>query len=181
MPEPKPSAAAPEGPPLHQVRLAQQLPTAETQTPDPSARVAPQGTVQDADLRLMKQRAEDERAVLELKVKSATQFMYFTAFIGLAVIILFCIMQFFGRMSETFPKYFVVLIVILASIMLLVMGYTEQQIAPAFGILGTILGYIFGRSDATQRQQPAAAQTEQSAATQQQQPATQTDVSQDEK
>ncbi len=46
-------------------------------------------------------------------------------------------------------------LVIGASIVLLVAGYSSQQIAPAFGLFGTIVGYLLGRG--SQRgQQPVA-------------------------
>jgi hypothetical protein len=49
-----------------------------------------------------------------------------------------------GFTTET-SRNFIVLVVVISAILLIVMGYTEQQVAPAFGLLGTILGYVFGR------------------------------------
>jgi hypothetical protein len=37
-------------------------------------------------------------------------------------------------------------LVIIAGLVLMTSGYTDQQVAPMFGLLGTIVGYILGRS-----------------------------------
>ena len=39
------------------------------------------------------------------------------------------------------------ILIIVAAVFLVVAGYTEEQIAPVIGLLGTIAGYILGRSD----------------------------------
>jgi hypothetical protein len=66
--------------------------------------------------------------------------------VALLFITAFCIMYFFRRATGEFSRHYLVLIVMLTTVFLLVLGYDEQQVAPAFGLLGTILGYIFGRA-----------------------------------
>lgn len=39
-----------------------------------------------------------------------------------------------------------VLLVIIAGLVLITAGYNDQQIAPMFGLLGTMVGYILGKS-----------------------------------
>jgi hypothetical protein len=39
-----------------------------------------------------------------------------------------------------------VILVIIAGLVLITAGYTDQQVAPMFGLLGTLVGYILGRS-----------------------------------
>lgn len=43
-------------------------------------------------------------------------------------------------------KLLVMTIVILGVLFLFVSGYSDKQVAPAFGLFGTISGYIFGKS-----------------------------------
>jgi uncharacterized membrane protein YfcA len=41
-------------------------------------------------------------------------------------------------------RAFALILIIVAAVFLIVAGYTEQQIAPAIGLLGTIAGYLLG-------------------------------------
>lgn len=43
-------------------------------------------------------------------------------------------------------RAFALILIIVAAIFLIVAGYTEQQIAPAMGLLGTIAGYLLNTS-----------------------------------
>jgi len=45
-------------------------------------------------------------------------------------------------------RVFAVTIVIIAGLFLMTAGYTDQQVAPMYGLLGTMIGYIFGKSSA---------------------------------
>ncbi|MCK9570568.1 hypothetical protein M0R72_16590 [Candidatus Pacearchaeota archaeon] len=42
-------------------------------------------------------------------------------------------------------RVFAVSVIVPAGLFLIVMGYSDQQIAPMFGLLGTILGYLIGK------------------------------------
>jgi hypothetical protein len=54
-----------------------------------------------------------------------------------------------------------ILFVIIATMVLITAGYNNEQIAPAFGLFGTIVGYILGRGEKAAEQPP---ETEASAA-----------------
>lgn len=43
-------------------------------------------------------------------------------------------------------KIFAVSVIITAGLFLITAGYSDQQIAPMFGLLGTIVGYLLGKS-----------------------------------
>jgi len=43
-------------------------------------------------------------------------------------------------------------LVVVASVALLVSGYSSQQVAPAFGLFGTIIGYLLGKAGAKEDQ-----------------------------
>lgn len=121
-------------------------PTAPTVTRSAETRPEPRQAPEDPDMTGARQSSTLARE--KLKAATASQFIIYTIIFAAIFVALFSAMQLFGKANGDFPKYFVVFMVITASILLLVMGYTETQIAPAFGLLGTILGYIFGRSDA---------------------------------
>jgi len=91
---------------------------------------------------------EDVRKLEAFKVQTAAGYSFSIVVVVSAAVMLalFAAMHALGRASFDFSKHYIVLVVIAAAILLLVMGYTEQQIAPAYGLLGTVLGYIFGRS-----------------------------------
>jgi hypothetical protein len=66
-------------------------------------------------------------------------------------------MQFFllKRATHTEPddilRLFTVTIIIIGTLALIAIGYSSQQIAPALGLFGTILGYLLGKADERSR------------------------------
>jgi hypothetical protein len=44
-------------------------------------------------------------------------------------------------------KYFIIILVIIASVVLMSVGYDKDQVAPAIGLFGTIAGYLLGKAD----------------------------------
>lgn len=93
--------------------------------------------------------------------KLRMDYFYWNTALGVVIvtvfIVFFCLMHLFGRATGNFSRYFIVITAIGTTIFLMVMGYTEAQVAPAFGLLGTILGYIFGKQ-AGETEAKAAAQ-----------------------
>jgi len=55
---------------------------------------------------------------------------------------------------ESATRAMTILFVIIATMVLITAGYNNEQIAPAFGLFGTIVGYILGRGEKS-AQQPA--------------------------
>jgi hypothetical protein len=55
------------------------------------------------------------------------------------------------RAANTQPadilRLFTVTMVVIGTLALIAIGYSSQQIAPALGLFGTILGYLLGRTD----------------------------------
>lgn len=49
------------------------------------------------------------------------------------------------NLTESF-KYFCLVIVILVSLLLMTLGYSSSQITPVIGLLGTIAGYLLGKT-----------------------------------
>ena len=47
--------------------------------------------------------------------------------------------------AEAFLKLFVLVIVVTAGLFVVTAGYTQDQIAPMMGLLGTLVGYLLGR------------------------------------
>ncbi|MBY5546711.1 hypothetical protein HFO61_07685 [Rhizobium leguminosarum] len=66
--------------------------------------------------------------------------------------------------NSDFQKAFLLLTVIFAALFLIVAGYSDDQTAPVFSLLGAIIGYLFGRTPSENqptRQQQAAADAQQ--------------------
>jgi hypothetical protein len=54
------------------------------------------------------------------------------------------------RRPEDVTRPIIVVTIVFGTLILVTAGYSNQQIAPAFGLLGTIVGYILGRGSASQ-------------------------------
>jgi RsiW-degrading membrane proteinase PrsW (M82 family) len=52
---------------------------------------------------------------------------------------------------EDILRLFTVTIIIIGTLALIAVGYSSQQIAPALGLFGTILGYLLGKTDERRR------------------------------
>jgi hypothetical protein len=57
------------------------------------------------------------------------------------------------RRPDDVSRALIVITVITGSLLLITAGYTNEQVAPAFGLFGTIIGYMLGRMN-----HPAAAE-----------------------
>ena len=55
---------------------------------------------------------------------------------------------------EHVTRALTIILVITGTLVLVTAGYNNEQIAPAFGLFGTIVGYILGRSQ-TRQEEPA--------------------------
>ena len=66
---------------------------------------------------------------------------------GLAVIyaLLFGLRRSPNARAEDVARPIIVVTVITGTLMLITVGYNNEQIAPAFGLFGTIVGYMLGR------------------------------------
>ena len=47
--------------------------------------------------------------------------------------------------AEAVLRFFGTILIITTTVFLIVAGYTDQQIAPAVGLLGTLAGYLLGK------------------------------------
>jgi hypothetical protein len=57
--------------------------------------------------------------------------------------------------AEDIARPVVVVTVIMGTLILITVGYTNEQVAPAFGLFGTMVGYLLGRLPQSSDQQPA--------------------------
>lgn len=51
-----------------------------------------------------------------------------------------------GKEPEIILKTFGSILIIVSAVFLIVAGYSEEQISPVIGLLGTVAGYILGRT-----------------------------------
>ena len=79
-----------------------------------------------------------------------------TVVIGVITMLLVCWL-FYGHIADKtddFVKLFAFVVVVFSALFLIAVGYSDTQTAPVYSLLGTIIGYLFGR-DMTMRQQKA--------------------------
>jgi hypothetical protein len=50
-----------------------------------------------------------------------------------------------GRRPDDISRAVIVIAVIIASLLLITAGFNNEQVAPAFGLFGTIVGYMLGK------------------------------------
>jgi hypothetical protein len=76
---------------------------------------------------------------------------------GLSVIgaLMFSLRRVAHARPEDISRPIIVVTVISGTLMLVTVGYSNEQIAPAFGLFGTIVGYMLGRFSQTNPAQPA--------------------------
>ncbi|MGV3586310.1 MAG: hypothetical protein ACO1OF_04855 [Adhaeribacter sp.] len=56
--------------------------------------------------------------------------------------------------SEDTIKFVIITIIIVSTLFLITAGYSNDQIAPAVGLLGTIAGYLLGRINSPKKDEP---------------------------
>ncbi len=64
---------------------------------------------------------------------------------GLLVILLATYLIKNGKNAEAVLRIYGTILIVVASVFLVVAGYTDTQIAPVMGLLGTIVGYLLGK------------------------------------
>jgi hypothetical protein len=78
---------------------------------------------------------------------------------GIAVMVIAALMMRRGRSADNTLKMLGTLLIIISAVFLVVAGYSDTQIAPVMGLLGTIAGYLLGKGsvqEADVRQRDAA-------------------------
>jgi glycerol uptake facilitator-like aquaporin len=60
-------------------------------------------------------------------------------------IVLFFFRTQIEKHAEQLIRFIIVLVIVAGTLILIVAGYSNEQVAPAFGLFGTIVGYILGR------------------------------------
>jgi len=70
---------------------------------------------------------------------------------GLLVMLLISRLVMRGTDLNALIRAFALILIIVAAIFLVVAGYTQEQIAPVMGLLGTIAGYLLGNTQKTDK------------------------------
>ncbi len=71
---------------------------------------------------------------------------------GLVVLLLIGYLINKGKDPEALLRSFGTILIIIAAVFLIVAGYSEKQIAPVIGLLGTVAGYLLGKSQSTDKE-----------------------------
>jgi hypothetical protein len=69
---------------------------------------------------------------------------------GCFIMLLATILLYRGTTSHDVLKLFGTMIIVISAVFLVVAGYSDTQIAPVIGLLGTIAGYLLGSRDTTE-------------------------------
>lgn len=64
---------------------------------------------------------------------------------GLLVLLLAAYLIRVGKNTEAVLRIFGTILIVVIAVFLVVAGYTDTQIAPVMGLLGTIAGYLLGK------------------------------------
>ena len=78
-------------------------------------------------------------------VTSAMTMSAIVLLFGLLVILLATYLIRAGKNAESVLRIFGTILIILVAVFLVVAGYTDTQISPVMGLLGTIAGYLLGK------------------------------------
>ncbi len=78
-------------------------------------------------------------------VTSAMTMSSIVLFFGLLVLILATYLIRAGQNAESVLRIFGTILIILVAVFLVVAGYTDTQISPVMGLLGTVAGYLLGK------------------------------------
>lgn len=80
-------------------------------------------------------------------VQSAMTISAAVLIFGLLVLVLAA--MYMRKASDSHVRLFATMLIVVMAVFLIVAGYSDTQIAPAFGLLGTIAGYLLGKDAST--------------------------------
>lgn len=105
--------------------------------------------VAEATQKLVEAKDSEWWSVHSAMTISTLVLLFGVSIMGLAVVLIVK----HSKIEDQDVKLFVVPLVIFASLFLVVAGYSDSQIAPAMGLLGTIVGYTLGSNSNVNKQQ----------------------------
>lgn len=119
--------------------------------PPPSGQGRVMGAVQAVTISGLLTSAEEPGQAPYLTYKTPFEFFLtlLTAGLGVFLVLVLAWMARKTGITEPFVRAFMVVTIVFGALFLVVAGYSDEQTAPVFGLLGTIVGYIFGRYQST--------------------------------
>ena len=116
---------------------------------------APLNAASDSEIRAQEQEVENAKQHKAIEESYATMPIWsaHNAMTVISVVLIYSLIVLalatylirLGKSSESVLRIFGTILIISSSIFLIVAGYTNQQIAPAMGLLGTLAGYLLGK------------------------------------
>lgn len=86
-----------------------------------------------------------EKADLWWSVENAMTISFLVLLFGVFVISVAARLISKGSDTDSVLKVFALILIIVSAVFLVVAGYSDQQISPVIGLLGTIAGYLLGK------------------------------------
>ena len=101
-----------------------------------------------------------ENNITEKMPLSSWEFMLSLIVLGFGLLIIaletFIVFKFKGKIAtSSVIQFIIVTLIITSALFLITAGYGNDQIAPAMGLLGTIAGYLLGRSHKEDKEEKA--------------------------
>ena len=92
-------------------------------------------------------KAQNDTGILDIPMSSLEfKLSLWVLIFGMVVLVLEVILiRLINFPSETALKFIIITLIVTATLFLITAGYSNDQIAPAVGLLGTIAGYLLGR------------------------------------
>jgi glycerol uptake facilitator-like aquaporin len=118
---------------------------AQSQTKETQVKDTPRSSAQATNTPKKPELSNNNSAFrTEEEIRLTTYFLFFGAFVLITATIL--LYKFSNDCNIAF-KYFIIILLVLGMLLLITIGFNENQISPAVGLFGTIAGYLLGRTD----------------------------------
>ncbi|MDF3864220.1 hypothetical protein P3W53_07105 [Pseudomonas denitrificans (nom. rej.)] len=102
--------------------------------------------ISDAKLQLNSATSDNSHSVTWWSVNDAMTISATVLVFGLAISLMIGYLLAKGKHPEHLLRTFGTIVIIISAVFLVVAGYSDKQIAPVMGLLGTIAGYLLGKS-----------------------------------
>ncbi|MBY5643743.1 hypothetical protein [Rhizobium leguminosarum] len=95
-----------------------------------------------------KQLESQQGPYITYKTPWETSLTVMALILAVAFLLLYCALHVFVRqkIDESAIRYFIIVMVIGSAVFVLTAGYDDKQAAPLYALFGTLVGYLFGKS-----------------------------------
>lgn len=117
----------------------------------PSTTVAKDGAAPSQDVQGQQELQQIRVPVMVFGQPIEFIFLLVAAVLALVAFAILLLVNWHGGLTAEFSRTFMMITIIFAALFLIPAGYSSQQAAPVYGLLGSIAGYLFGKSSGPTR------------------------------